>query len=143
MALPARGAEPSSGVVHAGKRCLIVLLLMAADAIGSGAIERSISRLEVALGAGKHRVPPDQREIGSAVRVRGEQRLPILLVMAALASLSQLTFVRIEMAATAHRGQRSFKVPLVTAPAVQMLMLSLQGKSGGIVIDAGAHPARS
>src|SRR5712671_1078144 len=37
MALAAIGAKPSGGVVNAGKRGLIVLLLMAADAIGGDA----------------------------------------------------------------------------------------------------------
>src|SRR5260370_11431638 len=117
-----------------------VLWVRAADAIDGGVVERRIPCLKVALGAGKDCVSADQREIGSAVRVSGEQRLPILLMMAALASLAQFAFVGIEMAAGAHRGQRSLKVLLVTALALQPLVFSLQGKPSSIVVEAGACP---
>jgi hypothetical protein len=129
-------------VIDAGQAGSIVLGLMATDALGGGATERSISYLEVALGAGQKRMASDQREIGSPVGVSGEERLPPGFLVAALAALAQHSAVRIAMTGGAQRGQGRLEILAVAGFAIGPLMDAFERESGRRVIERRCRPGR-
>ncbi len=142
VAVAARSAKARCSVVDAAESSLIVLPLVAAEAIGRRPVEGSISHLHVALGAWQDGVATDQWEVGPAMGVSGEQRLPVILFMAAFAALAQLSTVRIAVTTHAELGQRRLEVCRVTGFAIQPLMDAFQWEAGWGVIKGGGGPGR-
>src|SRR5690348_13785684 len=94
----------------------------------------------MALGAWQDGVATNKGKIRFAVGVGGEQGLPLVLFVAALASLTQVPAMRIPMTTDARHRQRCLEIRCVAGFAVEALMTTLQRESGWSVVEAGGGP---
>ena len=140
MTVSAGGPETGGDVIERGEGRTIVLALVAADAVGRGAVKGTVSRLEVTFGARDQRVASDQRKVRSAVRVSGEEGLPSGFLVTALAALTELSAVRIPVTTGAERWQRRLEILGMAGFAVDPLMGALERKSSRGVIEGGGRP---
>jgi hypothetical protein len=140
MTVAAGGPEAGGDVIDRGEGRSIVLTLVAADAFGRGAVERTVSRLEVTLSARNQRVASDQRKVRSAVSVGGKEWLPSGLLVTAFAALTELSAVRIPVTTGAERWQRRLEILGMAGFAIDPLMGALEWKSSRGVVEGGGRP---
>lgn len=114
-----------------------ILLVMARDAFGLGVPE--LLR-QMALLARHHDVSPRQRKTRAPVIEGGA--LPVIGAVTGLALLALLALVHVILAVARETCRRGVLVLLVLVAAVafHLAVLSLQGKSRLVVIEAGVLP---
>lgn len=127
-------------VIQGARRCHARILRVTRGAGQGVAREGAIAFFEVALLAGDDGVPAAQRELGAAMCLDREERMPVLLRMTRLAEGAEFLHVRVGVAGgTALRCRRGPALR-VTRDATDPGVLACQRVSGALVGEARGDP---